>query len=125
MAGVFCYRNLNRRKSVVWSIRSNLNGRVLSRSSYVVIKDAKLVVGQAGRKRVLKQNRKNVHAGVRGTWVRGDFNQYQYDWRGHTGVYNEDGSRCEWVRISYDPYNNSTFVRQDNGAPITVAETVV
>lgn len=121
--GVSCYRNLNK-PGVVWSIKSNNTGRVLSRSTYVVIRNAKFVVSKAGRKRVLQQKRKNVHAFIRGTWVRGEFNQYVYDHRGFSGIYNEDGSKVETVRVKYNPYNNECFVTENN-LPIVSADTVV
>jgi hypothetical protein len=121
--GVSCYRNLNK-PGVVWSIKSNNTGRVLARSTYVVIKDAKFVVSQAGRLRVLKQKRKNVHAFIKGTWIRGEFNQYVYDDRGFNSIYNEDGSKVETVRVKYNPYWNNCFVTQ-NGIPIIAADTVI
>lgn len=85
---VFCYRNLNR-KGVVWSVRDVKSGLVVDRSHNVFLKNVELKVSQAGRKRVLKEKRKNVHAGVQGlrlknkpknvTWVRAVYNPYIYD----------------------------------------------
>lgn len=116
MTGISCYRNLNR-KGVVWSIRSNRTGRVISRAGFVMILNAKLVVSAAGRARVLKQKRKNVHALVRGTWIRNDFDQHVYDTRGCDD--------CRWIRIKYNPYENEAFVRQDTGQPVTEAACVI
>jgi hypothetical protein len=90
-----------------------------------MIRDAKLVVSQAGRKRVLKHRRKNVHAGVKGTWMRGEFNQHVHDWRLMDCVYDKEGNKLSWVRISYNPYKNDSFVRQDTWKPIVGAEMVI
>lgn len=112
--GVFCYRNLNR-KGVVWSVKSNRTGLVITRSTRVVLEDATLKVSKAGRERVLRDKRKNVHAGVSGRWVRGDAARHIWSL----------SYTSRWTRIKYNPYENSTFVRQDNGKPVTKAKYVV
>jgi hypothetical protein len=58
------YRNLHKN---TWSIRSRTTGRVIRRADNVVVKNVKFVVQPAGRQRVLDEERKNVHAFVRGT----------------------------------------------------------
>ena len=58
------YRNLHKN---TWSIRSRTTGRVIARADNVVVKNVKFVVQPAGRQRVLDEERKNVHAFVRGT----------------------------------------------------------
>lgn len=88
MTKVFCYRNLNR-KGVVWSVRDVKSGLVIDRSHDVYLKNVEMKVSQAGRKRVLKEKRKNVHAGVQGlrlknkpkniTWIKAIYNPYLYD----------------------------------------------
>jgi hypothetical protein len=115
MKGVSVYRNLNR-PGVVWSVKSNRSGLVVARQGYVMIENAQLVVSQAGRRRVLRDRRKNVHAFVRGTWVRSAFDQHVRDFRTMT-----DG----WVRLTYSPYKNHCFVVQTSGRPVTRAERVI
>jgi hypothetical protein len=88
---VFAYRNLNR-KGVVWSLKSVKTGLVIARETYVVFKDVELKVSQKGRERVLREKRKNVHAGVKGT------------------VLKYHPSNKEWIRVSYDPYICGSFV---------------
>ena len=58
------YRNLHKN---TWSIRSRTTGRVIAHADNVVVKNVKFVVQPAGRQRVLDEERKNVHAFVRGT----------------------------------------------------------
>jgi len=53
------YRNLHKN---TWSIRSRTTGRVVEHSDNVLVRAAKFVVQPAGRKRVLQEQRKNVHA---------------------------------------------------------------
>jgi len=91
---VFSYRNLNR-KGVVWSLRScekPNRGLVIDRRTLVKFKDAELKVSQAGRKRVLLEKRKNVHAGVQGT------------------VMQRLPSNLKWEKAYYNPYEVETFV---------------
>ena len=57
------YRNLHKN---TWSIRSRTTGRVIAHADNVVVKNVKFVVQPAGRQRVLDEERKNVHAFVRG-----------------------------------------------------------
>jgi hypothetical protein len=85
---VFCYRNLNK-KGVVWSVRDVKSGLVIDRSHNVYLKNVEMKVSQAGRKRVLKEKRKNVHAGVQGlrlknkpkniAWIKARYNPYLFD----------------------------------------------
>lgn len=93
----FCYRNLNR-KGVVWSAKNTKTGLVEQRSTTFYIKNPTFKVSQAGRARVLKQKKKNVHAGVVGQLVR------------RSKV--PDG--LTWYRASYNPYTHTNFMSQYN-----------
>ena len=100
---VFVYRNLNR-KGVVWSVRSKSTGLVVDRSSTVYLSNCKLKVSKAGRERVIKERRKNVHAGIEGNRV----------------------TKCptlKWTRVSYNPYKQKHFTTE-NGKPIFEARYV-
>lgn len=95
---VFCYRNLNR-KRVVWSVRDTKSGLVVDRVPEVILRDVTLKVSQAGRARVLKNKRRNVHAGIEGKRVK-------------------ETPRGIWKRVTYNPYKNSTFVGWFSKSPI-------
>jgi hypothetical protein len=58
---VYVYFNLHKK---VWSVRQD--GRVIEHTKSIMLKDCKYLVGKAGRERVLREGRKNVHAGVSG-----------------------------------------------------------
>lgn len=98
------YRNLHQQ---VWSIRHR--GRVLTHAPSVVIHDAKFIVQQAGRLRVLQEKRKNVHAFVRG------FISEQMELPFLNSHYQE---------VTYNPYLYSTFVDLDLN-PIFEAKLVI
>lgn len=58
------YRNLHRG---AYSVRDRATGRVIAHAEHVDVRDARGVVGQKGRERVIAEGVKNVHAVVRGT----------------------------------------------------------
>jgi hypothetical protein len=63
------YRNLRKRDGVWYSIRQH--GKVVGHAREVSLSSCEFVVNEAGRKRVLKTGRKNVHAFVRGVFIGG------------------------------------------------------
>lgn len=100
---VFVYRNLKFRDRVVWSVRDTKTGRVVLHTENISLKDAEFVVGQAGRERVIKEGRKNVHAGVRGCPTIARHNEQ------------EPG------QVTYNPYKYSTFVDRADETPVRTA----
>ena len=86
------YRNLHKN---CWSVRDLSTGRVVAHQTAVTIADARFVVRPSGRARVLAEGRKNVHAFVRGEWMRGN----------DMTLFNFDNS----PRVSYNPYKHPYF----------------
>jgi len=102
---VFVYYNLHKK---VWSVKAlegKDKGRVIAHSTMVVLQDCTFKVSEAGRQRVLKEQRKNVHAGVVGTLVAlaGEKAYFPY---------------AKSVPVTYNPYKYETFVLKHNEAPI-------
>lgn len=60
---VFVYKNLTKS---CFSVRSVETGKVIAHVASLQLRNARFKVSEAGRKRVLKEGRKNVHAGVEG-----------------------------------------------------------
>jgi hypothetical protein len=75
-------------------------GIVIDHVSTILLKNATFHVQPAGRKRVLKEKRKNVHAYVSGERV---------------AVASYDSSS---ERITYNPYKNKTFISVETGLPV-------
>lgn len=96
------YRNLHRK---CWSVRHR--GIVHSHCHTVTLGDVTFRVSEAGRQRVLRERRKNVHAVVRGTLVAFD---------GALG----DGS----LEVVYNPYKGDTFRYALTDAPVHGARVV-
>lgn len=119
---VFVYRNLNKK---CWSIKSRGNHGVadvvIAHADRLVLSDCEYKVSQAGRKRVLEQRRKNVHAGVQGNLI----------WYMHDKEPKELGLFFSWfvqitgevkdaatVEVTYDPYKYETFINLETNKPI-------
>jgi len=107
MTKVFVYRNLHFRNQVMWSLREVKSRKVIAREPVVVLEDCSFKVSEKGRQRVLREKRKNVHAGVQGTLIE------------RTRV----GGKL--VQITYDPYKYSSFVRVDTLEPVIEAKKVI
>lgn len=98
---VFCYWNLHRGCWSVKALDGPRKGRVVSRGSTVLLSDVKAKVSEAGRQRVLREKRKNVHAGIVGRLVH---------------VSNEElvvPTRSR--QIGYNPYHGPDFVDKLSG----------
>jgi hypothetical protein len=63
---VFVYRNLHKQ---TFSVKNMETGLVVAHSDNVMLVDCKFKVSERGRQRVLREKRKNVHAGVVGYYM--------------------------------------------------------
>jgi hypothetical protein len=79
-------------------------GKVIHHSNYVKILNPKFVVSEAGRQRVLREKRKNVHA-----FVRGELAALEND---------PKDSADNLQTITYNPYKYTSFVAKSNEAPV-------
>lgn len=80
-------------------------GRVKYHASAWEVQGATFKVSEAGRQRVLREQRKNVHAGVVGELV---------SWKDLDGDDGAVASSFNWdnlgVKVTYNPYRGPTFV---------------
>jgi len=83
-------------------------GKVIKHADSVLLEDVKFRVQPAGRAKVLREKRKNVHAYLSGELAEGV------------------SKDTEWLpkRVSYNPYKYETFVDRA-GNPVFEAETVL
>ena len=97
------YRNLHKK---CWSVRQD--GLVKFHSQQVCLQNCKFAVQPAGRAKVLREKRKNVHAFIRG---------YLWD-----GKISEDIANSNiWDNVSYNPYKSNTFEDNSNNPVYTAA----
>lgn len=101
------YRNLHNGK---WSVRDCRTGLVVAHVDECSVFDARLVVQPAGRAKVKREGRKNVHAFVRGY------------------IYNPTPAwtltRRYMQAITYNPYKYASFVVKGSSEPVHEATVV-
>jgi hypothetical protein len=96
---VFVYFNLHRKCFSIKALEGPNKGRVVAHRDDVLLFDATFKVSEAGRQRVLRERKKNVHAGVVGHW----------DMTG-TDLITIDRVTTVGTPITYNPYKYDTFV---------------
>lgn len=106
------YYNLHKHK---FSLKSRYTGRVTGHADQVLMKNVQFKVSEAGRKRVLREKRKNVHAFVRGELV------CSFSWPKPQ----LDEVIFNGVELTYNPYKYSTFVVKETGEAVYEAKQVV
>jgi hypothetical protein len=90
-------------------------GKVIAHSDRILLVNCEFIVSQKGRKRVLKEKRRNVHAVIRGTVLAYDKNSLlKPSLRITEGL----------TRVSYNPYKGDCFYQVINGHPIKLAREV-
>tara|TARA_R110000787_G_scaffold274288_1_gene382194 strand:- start:170 stop:592 length:423 start_codon:yes stop_codon:yes gene_type:complete len=107
---VYVYKNLHKD---LWSVRNHQTGEkrlVLEYTENILLSTCVFHVSESGRKGVLREKRKNVHAGVIGL-VQADV----WDW---------DESHELATEITYDPYKNTSFVIKGTDEPVYTASIV-
>ena len=91
------YRNLN---NGMWSIRDARTKQILAHATDVLLYDPTFHVQPAGRERVRRERRKNVHAYVKGKYVLPDLTPPE-EWE------------VLYMEANYDPYNDDYFMVDD------------
>ena len=96
------------------------SGGKVKHAKAIVLNDVSFSVQPAGRERVRRENKKNVHAFVRGmpAWVAGLNDNLEY----YTHANME---RQGYRKITYNPYKYDSFVMTDSALPIKSATQVV
>jgi len=102
------------RVKVYWNLHKKCfsvqhKGRVIEYTDHIILVNAEFKVSQAGRARVLREQRKNVHAFVVGEYYREPTSYLIF---------------CSYTKVSYDPYKNDSFV-DSQGNKITKSKQVV
>jgi hypothetical protein len=97
-AKVEVYWNLHKKVFSVRARSGEHRGRVIAHVDRFTLVNATFAVSEAGRKRVLAEQRKNVHAFVRGEWA--------------------EQTNARMSKVTYNPYRYETFVRASDETPI-------
>lgn len=111
---VFVYFNLHRKCLSVKALEGENKGRVIAHADSVELVNATFKVSQAGRQRVLRERRKNVHAGVVGTMANLPAR--------HATIHIAEAM---YTAVKYNPYRFDSFVTAVSEIPIASAKRVV
>jgi len=105
MSNTRIYFNLHKR---CLSVQNKVNGvwKVVRHAEQIILTDAVFKVSESGRQRVLKEQKKNVHAAVLGNEIKID-----------------EPLEFRATRVFYNPYKYSSFV-DEGGAPIHESKLV-
>ena len=101
---VFIYFNI---KKKVFSVRSMKSGLVIAHVAEIYLDDATFKVSEKGRQRVLRERRKNIHAGIEG-FIN----------------LNEVNDKGEWKLAGYNPYKNESFIDKETMLKVEGAHRV-
>ena len=101
------YYNLHKNCYSIVSLEKENYGKVIKHSNCVPLFDAQFKVSEKGRQRVLREQKKNVHAYVVGTWV------------------SEFVPRLPIKLATYNPYKYSSFVDAHSNKPLAKAKQVL
>lgn len=97
------YRNLNK-PGVTYSVQQG--GLIVAHAKRIDLRGVTFVVNEAGRQRVIKEKRKNVHAFVVGT------------------VEHRESTTEYPARVSYNPYTGGQFYDRETLDSVVKAEAV-
>jgi len=106
------YKNLHKD---CWSVRQS--GKVVAHMDYICLKHCSFKVSEKGRDRVRKEGSKNVHAYIRGFIPKSGNDITKWE----NFLEKEDYVAHE---ITYNPYENDTFVSLEDDTDVTVSPMV-
>jgi hypothetical protein len=116
------YRNLHNGK---WSLQQKINGSwlVVAHCDHVLLSNCELKVSEAGRQRVIKEKKKNVHA-----FIIGDLEAWEGEgFKGRDPEMNDGTTFSDRylphssnrpVGLTYNPYTFESFVTQNHFVPV-------
>jgi hypothetical protein len=111
---VFVYFNLHRKCLSVKALEGERKGRVIAHADMVVLDNVTFKVSEAGRQRVIREQRKNVHAGVVGELESMGIN---------TAMLNI--AEALYSPLKYNPYKFDSFVHAVNETPVRNAKRAI
>ena len=110
---VFVYFNLHKKCFSIKALEGERKGLVIAHRDLVVLENCRFKVSEAGRQRVLREKRKNVHAGVSGTWTESVRDNADFERLSILGR-----------AVTYNPYKYDSFIIRAVEKPVAVADVV-
>ena len=101
---VFVYRNLHKG---CWSVKQDGLVKAHSTDEPILLYETSLKVNRKGREKVLREKRKNVHAGIHG-YLKPPIPLYETWTDGYV----------DFMKVTYNPYKYHSFVDSDTDKPV-------
>lgn len=120
---VFVYCHVRKGCLSIRAMEGSKKGRVIAHAEKLSMSDVDFRVSEAGRKRVLSEGRKNVHAGAVGhidaAWgLQPRFDDLDHSTLQGIGLGGVFKPLNRGTRIKYNPRENTTFVKRTDGVPV-------
>lgn len=127
---VFIYFNLHQKCLSVKSLEGEHKGKVIAHVHSAQLAGVEFKVSEAGRQRVITEQKKNVHAGIIGELWNADIKRFRFE------LNQEDRESISWfdpmahdhhrlTDVTYNPYKYKTFVHKlDDSQPILTSKFV-
>jgi len=109
---VFVYYNLHKKCWSIKALEGPNKGRVVAHAATVILNEVQFKVSEAGRQRVLREKKKNVHAGAVGVLECYDPQEAYFN----TAIS---------MPVTYNPYKYETFVNAISKQPILKARRLL
>jgi 5-formaminoimidazole-4-carboxamide-1-beta-D-ribofuranosyl 5'-monophosphate synthetase len=109
---VFVYFNLHKKLFSIKAMEGENKGKVIGHSPVVLLDDVTFKVSEAGRQRVIRERKKNVHAGVMGHL-------------NAQGIRLVIATRDLTTKVTYNPYKYQTFVEVETSEPVLTANNAL
>lgn len=111
---VFVYFNLHKKCFSIKALEGAMKGKVIAHRDTVLLTECKFKVSETGRQRVLREKRKNVHAGVTGLWDEmSKRDEADFSFTSNVGRL-----------VTYNPYKYASFVIKATEQPVGLADLV-
>lgn len=118
---VFIYRNITKG---CWSIRLCATRKVIAHASEFLLYNATFKVSEAGRQRVIREGRKNIHAGIEGALM--SFTRINDEVCGVVNVgHYFMTTKLDFKRVYYNPYTVASFVVHNTDTPMLTSRSVI
>lgn len=101
------YRNLHVNKGKVFSIRDKKTGLVVARGNKFRIENVECKVREGGRKKVIREKKKNVHAFP-------------------IGLYSGECemNTSQMIELYYNPYTTNSFINKETGEAVNEVDLI-
>ena len=127
---VFIYFNLHQKCLSIKALEGEHRGKVIAHAHSAQLTGVEFKVSEAGRQRVITEQKKNVHAGIVGELWGADIKRFRFtlnrEERESISWFDPAHHAADWLTdVTYNPYKYKSFVRKsDDTQPVLTSKFV-